>query len=119
MSPLSSFASLGSSATLDSLDSPEDDEPSAPTPLYISLFHSATKGGCCTPETILDALAESNNPRPMRTMMGDSAKYWAAKDGTPLHLKFLAKLDLSGQFSKIGAYFNLSDNGVSLVSKIH
>lgn len=116
LSPLLSFASLESS---DTLGSPENDgEPSAATPLYISLFHSATKEGCCTPETILNSLAKSNNPCPMRATMGDSAEYWAAKDGSPLHLKFLVKLDVLGQFSKIGPYFNLNDNGVRVVFEI-
>lgn len=50
--------------------------------------------------------------------MGDSAEYWAAKDGSPLHLKFLVKLDVLGQFSKIGPYFNLNDNGVRVVFEI-
>ncbi|KAH0827359.1 hypothetical protein J3R83DRAFT_4003 [Lanmaoa asiatica] len=46
--------------------------------------------------------------------MSDSAEYWATKDGTVMHLKFLAKLDLSGQFSKIGAYFNLGDSEIEI-----
>ncbi|KAG1862144.1 hypothetical protein F4604DRAFT_1494811, partial [Suillus subluteus] len=53
-----------------------------------------------------------NNPHPLCTFMNDSAEYWVDGSGSLLHMKFPARLDLNGQYSRIGPYFNMPSTGV-------
>ncbi|KAG2146619.1 hypothetical protein DEU56DRAFT_704310, partial [Suillus clintonianus] len=53
-----------------------------------------------------------NNPRPLRTFMNDSAEYWVDAGGSLLRMKFPARLDLTGQYSRTGPYFNMPHTGV-------
>ncbi|KAG1824205.1 hypothetical protein EV424DRAFT_1294639, partial [Suillus variegatus] len=62
-----------------------------------------------------------NNPHPLRTFMNDSAEYWVNGSGSLLHMKFPARLDLNGQYSCIGLYFNMPHTGldVTLLKRAH
>lgn len=83
------------------------------TPLYKSLLYSVRSPGALT----VDAASETNiplenNPRPLRTFMNDNAEYWVDGSGSLLRMKFPARLDLNGQYSRVGPYFNLPHTGV-------
>lgn len=83
------------------------------TPLYKLLLNSVRSPGTLT----VDAASETNiplenNPRPLRTFMNDNAEYWVNGSGSLLHMKFPARLDLNGQYSRVGLYFNLPHTGV-------
>ncbi|KAG1824992.1 hypothetical protein EV424DRAFT_1294548, partial [Suillus variegatus] len=55
-----------------------------------------------------------NNPRPLRTFMNDSAEYWVDAGGSLLRMKFPARLDLTGQYSRTGPYFNMPHTGLDV-----
>ncbi|KAI6030201.1 hypothetical protein EDC04DRAFT_2572424 [Pisolithus marmoratus] len=62
----------------------------------------------------MDKIAVDNNPRPLRELVQDSAQYWVTTDNQLLHIKFPAKVDRTGQFERLGPYFNMASTGVSL-----
>jgi hypothetical protein len=99
---------------------PVPSRPSTPTPdlevnlaLYKSLLYSVRSPGAFT----VDAASEKNiplenNPRPLCMFMNDSAEYWVDGSSSLLCIKFPARLDLNGQYSHIGPYFNMPSTGV-------
>ena len=92
--------------------SPEPSSKAAPpSPFHAALLYSVANS-CTSVESIIGDLAE-NNPHPLRNVMRDSAEYWVTNDGEVWHLKFIAKLDTTGHFTKLGPYFNLQTGGVS------
>ncbi|KAI5980528.1 hypothetical protein EDC04DRAFT_2917868 [Pisolithus marmoratus] len=85
------------------------------SPMDIALLYSV-ENICTTLKSISDDLAVENNPRPLRNVMRNSAEYWVANDGNLWHLKFIAKLDTTGHFTKMGPYFNLQTGGIDLAA---
>lgn len=47
--------------------------------------------------------------------MRDRAEYWVTNNGDPWRFKFIAKLDTTGHYTKLGPYFNLQSGGVSFL----
>lgn len=91
----------------------EDEIEEARSPLYISLLGSALSRGAFTADACSEEnIPVQNNPRPLRRLMGDKAEYWVNGSGDLLHMKFVARLDFHGQYSRLGPYFNLFDSGV-------
>lgn len=94
------------------------DWPDTPTPtparptvteksaLWHSLERVVQEPNAATP-SILEGIANKNNPRPLRSVMGDSADYWVTSDDQPLTMRFPTKIDRNGQFARLGPYFNL------------
>jgi len=93
---------------------PLEDEVEEPkSPLYISLLGSALSRGAFTEDACsYENIPEENNPCPLRRQMGDKAEYWVNGVGELLHMKFVARLEFRGQYSRLGPYFNLFDSGV-------
>lgn len=100
---------------------PESSRPSTPTPemevvespLYKSLLYSVRSPGALTADAASQKnIPFENNPRPLRTFMNDSAEYWVDAGGSLLRMKFPARLDLTGQYSRTGPYFNMPHTGV-------
>ncbi|KAI6014936.1 hypothetical protein EDC04DRAFT_2903816 [Pisolithus marmoratus] len=71
---------------------------------------------CTTLKSISDDLAVENNPHPLHNVMQNSAEYWVMNNGNLWHLKFIAKLDTTGHFTKMGPYFNLQTGGIDLAA---
>ena len=87
---------------------------SCETPLHISLQASVSSPGALTQEACsLENIPTTNNPRPFAAQMGDKAEYWADGNGDLLILKFPARLNAHGMYTRIGPYFSLPDSGVS------
>ena len=80
----------------------------------ISLFQA---GPSTMADVFYSALSFSpsttNNPWPLAAQMGDKAEYWADGNGDLLILKFPARLNAHGMYTRIGPYFSLPDSGVS------
>ncbi|KAG2126729.1 hypothetical protein BD769DRAFT_1668319 [Suillus cothurnatus] len=101
---------------------PVPSRPSTPTPdlevnsaLYKSLLYSVRSPGALT----VDAASEKNiplenNPHPLRMFMNDSAEYWVDSSSSLLRIKFPARLNLNGQYSRIGPYFNMPSTGLDV-----
>ncbi|KAF8838831.1 hypothetical protein BDN67DRAFT_982265 [Paxillus ammoniavirescens] len=98
----------GNLADVDEVDS------TSRSPLWISLLASVQSKGALTAEAIGN-IASENNPRPLRSQMPDTAEYWLDSSGSLFVMKFPAQLDTSGQYSRIGSYFNLPSTGCSLL----
>ncbi|KAG1829123.1 hypothetical protein EV424DRAFT_1344380 [Suillus variegatus] len=95
----------------------EDEIEEARSPLYISLLGSALSRGAFTADACSEEnIPVQNNPRPLRRLMGDKAEYWVNGSGDLLHMKFVARLDFHGQYSRLGPYFNLFDSGIDVAS---
>lgn len=93
--------------------SSEDEVEELKSPLYISLLASTlSRGAFCADSCGYENIPEENNPRPLRRQMGDKAEYWLNGIGELLIMKFPARLEFNGQFSRLGPYFNLFDSGV-------
>jgi len=87
--------------------------PEVHNPLYVSLLASVASPGAVTLDMVTKNIATENNPRPLKTKMDDGAEYWVDNRGELLTLKFPARLDYAGKYSRLGPYFNLPDTGVS------
>ncbi|KAI5987254.1 hypothetical protein EDD15DRAFT_2199775 [Pisolithus albus] len=48
--------------------------------------------------------------------MRDGAEYWVKSSGDILHVTFPAKLDRTGQYERIGPYFNLPSTGLDIAA---
>jgi len=83
------------------------------SPLYVSLLASVSSPGAVMLDMVTNNIATENNPRPLKTKMDDGAEYWVDNRGELLTLRFPARLDYAGKYSRLGAYFNLPDTGVS------
>ncbi|KAI6027075.1 hypothetical protein EDC04DRAFT_170601 [Pisolithus marmoratus] len=46
--------------------------------------------------------------------MQNGAEYWVTNDGDLWHLKFIAKLDTTSHYTKLGPYFNLQTGGLDI-----
>jgi hypothetical protein len=91
----------------------EDELEVTRSPLYISLLGCALSRGALTVDACnYENIPEENNPRPLHRVMGDKAEYWVNGVGDLLHMKFMARLDYHGHYSRLGPYFNLFDSGV-------
>ncbi|KAI6025293.1 hypothetical protein PISMIDRAFT_9532 [Pisolithus microcarpus 441] len=83
--------------------------------LWTSLLHivQAPDAVC---DDLIGSIAEENNPRPLRTLMRDNAEYWVKSTGDLLHVRFPAKVDRSGQYGRLGPYFNLPTTGLDITA---
>lgn len=117
----SSIDTLSSDALPTATSHIPGDHPESPTHcqvseklvLWHSLLHVVGYPNTAS-DTLLDTTASNNNPRPLRTVMQDSADYWVKSSGELFTIKFPAKIDHCGQFGKLGVYFNLPLTGVRL-----
>ncbi|KAI6038046.1 hypothetical protein EDC04DRAFT_2698632 [Pisolithus marmoratus] len=46
--------------------------------------------------------------------MADNAQYWVTTNNQLLHIKFPAKVDRTGQYKRLGPYFNLTSSGLDI-----
>ncbi|KAG2352757.1 hypothetical protein BDR07DRAFT_1383929 [Suillus spraguei] len=77
-------------------------------PLYKSLLYSVRLPGALTADAVDEKnIPLENNPHFLHTFMNDSVEYWVDGSGSLLHMKFPARLNLNGQYSHIGPYFNM------------
>ncbi|KAG2750137.1 hypothetical protein P692DRAFT_20874652 [Suillus brevipes Sb2] len=95
---------------------PDDVCASPASPLLTSLLGCVTSSGAFTQQVVEQHIPMENNPRPLSARMGDNAEYWVDQSGDILHLKFPAKLDFGGQWSRLGPYFSLPDSGLDAAS---
>ncbi|KAI6008499.1 hypothetical protein EDC04DRAFT_2965116 [Pisolithus marmoratus] len=94
--------------------SPGPSSSHAPTSLMDVMLLYSVANNCATRMSILNELAVENNPRPLHNIMWNGAKYWVTNDGNLWHLKFIAKLDTTSHYMKLGLYFNLQTGGLDI-----
>ncbi|KIK34072.1 hypothetical protein CY34DRAFT_110420 [Suillus luteus UH-Slu-Lm8-n1] len=94
-------------------DSHDRSPVTAKTSLWMSLYVHSVTAPVVNGDTV-SSVPSANNPRPLRSM-GDSAEYWINLGGQPFTFKFLATLDLDGQYNHSSPYFNLPHTGLDLV----
>ena len=87
--------------------------PEVHNPLYVSLLASVASPGVVTLDMVTKNIATENNPCPLKTKMDNGAEYWVDNRGELLTLRFPARLDYAGKYSRLGPYFNLPETGVS------
>ena len=98
---------------------PVTPSPEVHNPLYVSLLASVASPGAVMLDMVTNNIATKNNPRPLKMKMDDRAEYWVDNRGELLTLKFPARLDYAGKYSRLGPYFNLLDTGVSRSSSMN
>jgi hypothetical protein len=75
-------------------------------PLYRSL-EECLKHPSCVSTAWIDAISEVNNPQALNhAPYKDGSLHWVDNDNQLLNMDFPTVLDLEGEFSKIGPYFN-------------
>lgn len=83
------------------------------SPLDVSLLACSNSPTACPPN-FNEAIPKHNNPAPRRGKVPDSAHYWVDASGNILHLKFPAIISTTGQYSRLGPYFNLPPDGIDV-----
>ncbi|KAH7921156.1 hypothetical protein BV22DRAFT_1132522 [Leucogyrophana mollusca] len=94
-------------------DTDDDGPPHVPTPLWVSLLSCCAARNAISPEHLADVPSD-NNPRPLRSQMGDNAEYWVTGSDHAFQFRFPAILDTKGQYSRCGEYFSLPETGLDL-----
>lgn len=93
----------------------DDGDVHTDSPLWASLLRVVQGPHALSPD-LISSIADENNPRPLRSLMRDGAEYWVKSSGDILHVTFPAKLDRTGQYERIGPYFNLPSTGLDIAA---
>lgn len=92
-------------------ESPTRPRVSETSTLWNSLLHVIAHPNAASRD-LMETVVTSNNPQPLKYVIPDNADYWVKSTGEALAMRFPAKIDRCGQFSRLGPYFNLPFNGV-------